>query len=124
MDEALSTGRIGGVGEDVGESLSVLGVDDDSEKELKMLLLLLEDVDEVDDDGAVLFLNGVFLVFIFNLSGVYSGDVGIVGRILDAFEYVVGDNSGDSMDLVDTLLLVGLLNEEVWCQCFQTPLDL
>ena len=70
MDEALSTGRIGGEGEDVGESLSVLGVDDDSEKELKMLLLFLEDVDEVDDDGAVLLLNGVFLVFIFNLSGV------------------------------------------------------
>ena len=70
VDDALSTGRIGGVGEEVSEALSVLGVDDDSEKELKMLLFVLEDVDEVDDDVAVLLLNGVFLVFIFNLSGV------------------------------------------------------
>ena len=43
VDDALSTGRIGGAGVDVGEVLSLLGVDVESVEKSKGLLLVWQD---------------------------------------------------------------------------------
>ena len=51
----------------------------------------------------------VLFVINFNLSGVKSGDVGVVCRFFDAVVYELGDKIGDSMDRVDTLLAFGIV---------------
>ena len=97
VDEALSTGRIGGCGDVVEEGLSIFGaICDVVCDELVDLLLGLWLVLELELGSK---LNGVDC-FLDNLEGVKSGDVGSVGRFWDAMEYGLGERSGDSMERV------------------------
>ena len=81
MDEAQSTGRIGGVGDVWDEDCSLLGVSVRNE-------VAFESGQGLELSSGVVDVgvgeSGVDSDWIFNLSGVKSGEVGIVLRCCDA----------------------------------------